>query len=82
MTEAREEIENNLKIFMSHMTPKSSMKKVMDSSRGEAGVLLNLSMHPDGLQPNELAKILHVGSGRIGNVIKAMKKRIILMRSN
>ncbi len=51
-------------------------------SKGEGGILCELKKHPDGLTPGELAKKMDVGSGRIGNALKNMEKKGIIVRKD
>lgn len=51
-------------------------------SRGEGGILCALKQHPEGLTPGELSKIMDVGTGRIGNALKNMENKGIILRKD
>lgn len=51
-------------------------------SRGEGGILCALKQNPDGLTPGELSKIMDVGTGRIGNALKNMENKGIILRKD
>ncbi|HBR85581.1 MAG TPA: hypothetical protein DEA32_00090 [Firmicutes bacterium] len=61
-----------------HRNFSASMKRLknyLGIDEGQMGILKYLSTHPEGVKAGELAEVLGVGYGRIGNILKIMEKR-------
>lgn len=52
----------------------------MEYGRGESKILAYLSCHLEGANPGEIANHLHVGSGRVGNALKDLEEKELIMR--
>ncbi len=53
----------------------SQIEALLNQTKGQLGILFYLNEHPEGTSSGELAEVMHVGTGRIGNALKAMQQR-------
>lgn len=58
----------------------SQIEGLLNQTKGQLGILFYLNDHPGGTSSGDLAEVMHVGTGRIGNALKAMEQRGTITR--
>ncbi len=73
-------VKDFLSVLDSFRTEHERSDKMVHINRGERAILRHLHLHPEGLTPGQLSKIMNVGSGRIGNVLKVLEGKRLIYR--
>lgn len=56
-------------------------RKALDASRGELGLLILLSAHPDGMSAGSIKEELNISSSGVANILKQAEQKGLISRS-
>lgn len=67
-------------VVRSFHSSEQRIEELLSVTRGQSGILNFLDRNPKGVNSGELARMLGVGTGRIGNALKEMERKGTITR--